>query len=140
MALSLRSKILPATVIAAGWASVAPAQNFVGTAEQADVSVKVELIENSRLGCGERTTMTVASGSQCAFDNAARGARFSARHELSSASLEAYGAVGSSIIGAFAPEQLLLAPQHRARESTNFFMLGVKGSALEGRLKVSAEF
>ena len=141
MALSLRTKILSAAVIATGWASASPAQNFVASDEQAGETVKVELFESSRLGCGERTTMlTAASGTQCAFDNAARGARFSARHELGSASLEAYGAVGSGSIGAFAPEQLLLAPQHRTSETTNFFMLGLKGSTLDGRLKVSAEF
>jgi hypothetical protein len=141
MALLLRTKILSAAVVATGWASASPAQNFVASDEQVGETVKVELFQSSRLGCGERTTMlTAASGTQCAFDNATRGARFSARHELGSASLEAYGAVGSSTIGAFAPEQLLLAPQHRTSEATNFFMLGLKGNALDGRLKVSAEF
>ena len=141
MAYSMRIKLLGTSIVATCWAGAASAQDFVGSAGQADIAVKVELIESSRLGCGERTAMmTVASSNQCAFDNATRGARFSALHDLGSASLEAYGAVGSSMIGAFTPEQLLLAPEHRSSETTNFFMLGLKGNALDGRLKVSAEF
>lgn len=141
MTLSLRTKVIGTAVLAAGWASAASAQGIVQSAQPTDAAFKVELIESSRLGCRERTAMsTVASGSQCAFDSATRGARFSARHDLGAASLEAYGAFATSTVGAFTPEQLLLAPRLRAHETANFFMLGVKGNALEGRLKVSAEF
>ena len=141
MTLSLRTKVLGTAVIAAGWASAASAQGLVPSAQPSDATFKVELIESSRLGCGERTAVpTVASGSQCAFDSATRGARFSARHDLGAASLEAYGALATSTVGAFTPEQLLLAPRQRAHETANFFMLGVKGNALDGRLKFSAEF
>ncbi len=141
MTLSLPARVIGTAVIAAGWASAASAQGLVPSAAPTDAAFKVELIESSRLGCGERFAMsTAASGSQCAFDSATRGARFSAHHDFGDASLETYGALATSTIGAFTPEQLLLAPQQRAHETANFFMLGVKGNALDGRLKLSAEF
>jgi hypothetical protein len=141
MAYANRIMLLGTSIVATCWAGAASAQNVVGSSGQADVAVKVELIESSRLGCGERTAMlAAASNSQCAFDSATRGARFSARHDLGAASLEAYGAFASSTVGAFTPEQLLLAPRQRAHETAHFFMLGLKGNALDGRLKVSAEF
>jgi hypothetical protein len=142
MTRSFRASLFSTAIIAAGWASAATAQDTVGSDEQAGMAAKVELIDSSRLGCGQGKPMWTANGggTQCAFDSATRGARITARQETSFGSIETYATVAHTTSGAFTPEQLLIAPQFRSNEATNFFMAGLKGSMLDDRLKLTAEF
>ena len=103
---------------------------------------KIELLGSSRLGCGQGAAMWTASssGTQCAFDSAARGARITARHDMGASSLEAYATVVHATTGALTPDQLLAAPEGRFAEATDFVLVGVKGSAFGDRLKLTSEF
>ena len=135
---------LPAAgaLILAGWsgAALAADASIVPLDEQASPA-KVELIESSRLGCGQSVALwTASSGTQCAFDTATRGARMSAQQDFGSGSVEVYATVARTSTGAFTPDQLLIAPQHRSNETTNFFLAGVKANAFDNRLRISAEF
>ena len=139
---SLRIRLFATAVIAAGWASAVSAQEMAGSAEQTDLAPKVELIDSSQLGCGQGKPMWTASngGPQCAFDSATRGARITARHEASFGSIETYATVAHSTIGAFTADQLLAPPSSRRSVATDLFMVGLKGSAFDNRLKLTAEF
>lgn len=101
----------------------------------------IELIGTSRLGCGQGTALWTATtgGTQCAFDSATRGARITARQEVGAGSLEAYATVVHATSGALTPDQLLTAPENRFAEATDFLLVGVKGSALDGRLRLTGE-
>ncbi len=116
-----------------------------GTARAADAPAgpaRVELIDSSRLGCGQSVPMWTAStgGAQCAFDTATRGARITARRDLGAHSLEAYATVVHATSGALTPDQLLAAPERRFAEATDFVLVGMKASAFDDRLKLTSEF
>lgn len=102
----------------------------------------VELIDSSRLGCGQNVPLWTAAtgGGQCAFDTATRGARITARQDLGPHSITAYATVVHATAGALAPDQLLAAPEGRFAEATDFVLVGVKGSAFDDRLKLTSEF
>ena len=142
MAGSIRTNFFATAAIAVSWTGTAWAQGIVGSAELQDISAKVELIDNSRLGCGERTPLWSVStgGSQCAFDTATRGMRLSAQHDFERGSIEAYATVARATSGAFTPDRLLVDPQYRENETTSFALAGIKGSLLDDRLKLTAEF
>jgi hypothetical protein len=110
--------------------------------EQQAAAAKVELIDHSRLGCGQGVALWTATngGTQCAFDTATRGVRMSARQEVGSGSVEVYATVARNSKGAFTPDQLLIAPSQRSNETTNVFLAGVKANAFDNRLKLTAEF
>lgn len=139
----VRPTLLPTAMsaIAVAWASAAPAQEFSGTAEGHGMATKVELIDSSRLGCGERTPLWTANsgGTQCAFDNATRGLRLSTRDDFEGGSIEAYATVAHGTSGAFTPDRLLVEPRSRSSETTNFVLAGIKASILNDRLKLTAE-
>ena len=119
---------------ASGAARAADAPLVQGDDQAAPVGV--ELIDSSRLGCNQ----AAAPLTQCAFDSTARGARITARHELGPNSLEAYATVVRATSGALTPDQLLAAPEHRFAEATDLFLVGLKGSAFDGRLRLTSEF
>jgi hypothetical protein len=142
MASSLRIRLFSTAMIAAGCATVASAQDMVASAEQQGQAAKVELIDSSRLGCGQGKPMwtTSGGGTQCAFDSATRGARIAAREETSFGSIETYATVAHTTTGAFTPDQLLAPASSRQSVATDFFMVGFKGTAFDNRLKLTAEF
>ena len=114
---------------------------LIATETQA-LPVKVELIGNSRLGCGQGMPLWSASsgGVQCAFDIATRGARFSAVQDFGAGSIETYATIAHATAGAFTPDQLLVDPRYRSNEATDFMLVGLKGAAFNDRLSLVAEF
>lgn len=142
---ALNHLCLPATgaLILVGWSGTALAEEltFVAAGDTAPVA-QVELIGSSRLGCGEGVPLWTATngGTQCAFDTAVRGLRMNASDRIGSATIEAYATVARTTSGAFSPDTLLIAPDHRSNEATDFMMVGVKSSAFDNRLKLTAEF
>ena len=136
---------LPAAgaMVVAGWSGAALAfEAGIADADLQAGTARVELIDSSRLGCGQGTApwAPAAASAQCAFDTATRGASMVARHDLGSGSIETYATAARSTSGAFTPERLLQSPRHRADEATDFFLVGAKASGLDGRLKLTAEF
>lgn len=138
--LILRAAAIGGIALASGaTASVADAP--LPFLEQQSLPVTFELIDTSRLGCGQGVTMwTVTTGTQCAFDTATRGALIGNSRDWSRGTIEAYSAVAHATAGAFTPDQLLLSPDHRSTEATDFLLLGLKGSAFDERLKFTTEF
>jgi hypothetical protein len=135
---------LPAAgaLVLAAWPAAARAGDltFVSTGDE-DVITKVQLIDNSRLGCGQGIAMwTASSGGQCAFDTATHGAKISAGREGAKGSFEAYATIARATSGAFTPDDLLTESRNRSAEATDFMMFGMKASAFDKRLKVTAEF
>jgi hypothetical protein len=63
-----------------------------------------------------------------------------ARQDWGKGSVEAYTAIAHAIDGANTPDQLLASPGNRSSEVTHFFLVGLKGSALEDRVKFTTEF
>ena len=110
--------------------------------ERGDHAAKIELIDSSRVGCSSPAQLAPGGGQtgQCAFDTATKGARVAALHEFGSGSLEAYATMARTSTGAFTPDQLLIAPERRSNQATDFFLAGFKGSAFDQRLKMTAEF
>ena len=116
------------TAAAPGVAADAP---FVPSG-QLTAPVSLTLIDSSRLGCGQ--------GVQCAFDTTTRGASLVARQDWAKGTLEAYSTVAHATAGAYTPDLLLEAPDRRLTEATDFFLVGLKGSAFQDRIKVMTEF
>ena len=101
----------------------------------------VELIDSNRLGCAPAFAAAESSGNvQCAFDTATRGARITARQDWDKGSIEAYATMAHATAGAITPDRLLAAPRDRFTESTDFMLVGLKGSAFDGRIKFTSEF
>lgn len=122
-------------------ASGAAAETALGPAAMQTQTAKVELIDSSRLGCGQSMPLfATGGGTQCAFDSATRGARVTTSQETGFGSLESYAIIARTVTGAFTPDQLLVAPTVRSSQATSFFMAGFKGSALDNRLRLTAEF
>ena len=104
-------------------------------------AAKVELIDNSRLGCAPSFAgVTTTFAGRCSFDNATRGAKITAKQAWSEGSFEAYATVAHATAGAFTPDQLLVAPKLRSSEATDLLVFGLKGSAFDNRIKVTTEF
>ena len=127
--------------IATVWTGLAHAADVaIRPASEEHAPVKVELIDSSRLGCGQGMALwNSGSGTQCAFDSATRGARVTAIHEFESGSLEAYATAARSSSGFWTPEQLLAPQGRRTSEDADFFLVGVTGSAFDKRLRLKAE-
>lgn len=148
MARLARSRISILRTVAGG----ATAFAACGTAFAADApitpvdaaisSTRVELIGGSRLGCGEGAALwtVTTGGTQCAFDTASRGARMSATENFDRGTIEVYATYAKTTTGAHTPDQLLTARQHRRNDSSEFFLVGLKGSAFDNRLKFTGEF
>ena len=136
----LRTVALAAIGLAASGPAIA-GDAPLAPAEQIPSAATIELIDSSRLGCGQNLPMWTASngGGQCAFDTATRGARITARHDLGSGWFEAYATLAHSTAGAFTPDRLLQSPRFRSNEATDLLLVGVKASALDGRLKLAGE-
>ena len=79
--LLLRTAIVAVAAGASGTAYAAEAT--ISPGEEQVAPAKVELIDNSRLGCGQDRPMwtNANGGGQCAFDTATRGARAPADEE-----------------------------------------------------------
>jgi hypothetical protein len=136
---------LPAAsaLILAGWSGTAFASDAAITpADWQSSPVKIELIDSSRLGCGQSMPLWTATtgGPQCAFDTATRGARVTALQEFGSGSIEAYATMARSTVGAYSPDRLLASPETRTNETANLFLVGFKGSVFDNRMKLTAEF
>lgn len=135
----LRSVALGAVGIAscpaiAGDAPLSPAELVTSSAT-------VQLIDKSRLGCGEGMApwANLNGDGRCAFDSTTRGARITERHEFDGGEIIAYATVARSVSGYWTPEQLLTPEGHRESSDTNFFLVGFKGQAFDNRLKLTTE-
>ena len=138
--LLLRTAAGGAMAVAAGPAFAAEL-TFVPTG-QTMAPAGIELIGSSRLGCGQGASLAGngAIDTQCAFDSAARGARFTTRQDVGKAEIHAYATLVRAVDGPFTPDQLLTAPERRSAEATSLLLVGLKGSAFDDRLKVTTEF
>ena len=127
-------------LILAGWsgAAIAGDLTIVATGDQA-ASAKVELIDSSRLGCSAALSTTASVATECAFDTATSGAKFSVRQEAGASSLAAYATIARTTEGAFTPDQMLTSPAYRSSTATNVAMVGMTGSAFNDRLKLVAQ-
>ena len=136
-----RLPLAGAVLLASGSSAMAEELTFVAV-DRGDQSARIELIDSSRLGCSAITQLAPGTGQsgQCAFDVATKGARVTALQDFKSGTFEAYATIARTSTGAFTPDQLLLAPERRSNQSTEFFLAGFKGSAFDQRLKVTAEF
>ena len=135
----LNSAAIGSMAIAASGAARAADVPFVPIEQQA-APAKIELIENSRLGCVPTIAAAATTASiQCAFDEATRGAQIAAKQDWDKGSIEAYATVAHATAGALTPDRLLVSRQYRSTESTDFVLAGLKGSAFDGRLKFTTE-
>ena len=125
----------------AGHAALA-AQTGLLPAEAEATPATVELIDSSRLGCGQGLALwsVNAGGATCAFDSVARGLRITSGQDTGIGPIEAYATVLRTATGAYTPDNLLASPDFRGSEATSLFLVGVKGSLFDSRLKVTAEF
>lgn len=127
-------------IAAAGTGAANAAEQPLRPAHEEATPVKVELIDSSRLGCGQGMALwNSTSGTQCAFDSATRGARVTAAHEFDAGTLEAYATVAHSTHGFWTPEQLLAPEGRRYSEDADVFLFGIKGNAFDNRLRIHAE-
>lgn len=130
--------------LAASWAAAAGAADAaLAPAEERAAPARIELIGSSRLGCGAGPapwSVTSDAASNCAFDQATRGARVAARHETGFGWFETYATIARTATGAFTPDQLLAPAGSRRNVTSDLLMIGLKGSALDDRVKLTAEF